>query len=64
MPPITGSPCTNQPPDAPSSGPPPCPVCAGPLIPLRDQYRCTRCFYSFCAGCENPDGYGAGGAED
>jgi hypothetical protein len=65
MPPIVGSPGTNQSPNAPSpSGPPPCPVCAGLLVPLRDQYRCSRCFFSFCVGCENPDEYSAGDTGD
>jgi hypothetical protein len=32
--------------------PPLCPVCAGRLVPLRDRYRCARCFYSLCNGCE------------
>jgi len=35
---------------------PACPVCSGPLIPLRDIYRCARCSHSFCESCE-------GGAE-
>jgi hypothetical protein len=33
-------------------GQPPCPVCGGPLIPLRGQYRCSRCLFSLCVGCE------------
>jgi hypothetical protein len=32
-----------------------CPVCNGPLIPLRGNYRCARCFFSLCVGCEGPD---------
>jgi hypothetical protein len=31
-----------------------CPVCAGPLVPLRESYRCCRCFFTLCAGCEAP----------
>jgi len=31
-----------------------CPVCSGPLVPLRGTYRCTRCCYSLCVGCEAP----------
>lgn len=31
---------------------PSCPVCGGPLIPLRDFYRCSRCCHSFCESCE------------
>jgi hypothetical protein len=29
-----------------------CPVCNGIVIPLRDSYRCVRCRYSFCVGCD------------
>jgi hypothetical protein len=32
--------------------PPVCPLCAGRLVPLRDHYRCARCLYSACPGCE------------
>jgi hypothetical protein len=32
--------------------PPVCPVCDGPVIPLRDYYRCSRCAHSFCETCE------------
>jgi hypothetical protein len=39
-------------PGRPSCGQPPCPVCGGALVPLRGQFRCTRCFFSACAGCE------------
>jgi hypothetical protein len=31
---------------------PRCPVCSGPLVLLRDHYRCARCCYSVCAGCD------------
>ena len=31
---------------------PSCPVCSGPFVELRGQYRCTRCFYTLCVGCE------------
>ncbi len=31
---------------------PPCPVCGGVLVPLRSTWRCLRCHYSLCAGCE------------
>jgi hypothetical protein len=37
---------------APVSGAPACPVCGAPLAPTRDAWRCTRCFYTLCAGCE------------
>jgi hypothetical protein len=33
-------------------GRPPCPVCGGALVPLRGHFRCSRCFFSACAGCE------------
>ena len=36
----------------PSSGAPPCPVCGGALMPLRGVWRCTRCLFTLCAGCE------------
>jgi hypothetical protein len=29
-----------------------CPLCAGVLIPVREGYRCLRCKYVFCVGCE------------
>ncbi len=32
--------------------PPCCPVCNGPLVPLRSAYRCSRCFFILCVGCE------------
>ena len=40
-----------------------CPACNGPLIPLRDAYRCSRCFLTLCVGCDAADGpdQGAGG---
>jgi hypothetical protein len=42
--------------DSPGGAPSPrCPVCSGALIPLRSQYRCTRCYYSLCVGCEGAD---------
>jgi hypothetical protein len=31
---------------------PPCPVCGGVLVPMRDAWRCSRCYFSLCAGCE------------
>ena len=37
--------------DQPSTEPA-CPICNGPLIPLRDYYRCSRCAHSFCESCE------------
>jgi hypothetical protein len=32
-----------------------CPVCRGPLLPLRGFSRCLRCGYALCAGCEPPE---------
>jgi hypothetical protein len=29
-----------------------CPVCTGPLLPLRGELRCGRCAFTFCEGCE------------
>ena len=29
-----------------------CPVCGGVLVPLRGQWRCSRCQFSLCVGCE------------
>jgi hypothetical protein len=29
-----------------------CPVCSGSLVPLHNFYRCSRCSYHICAGCE------------
>ena len=31
---------------------PSCPCCAGVLLVLRGMFRCARCHYSLCAGCE------------
>jgi hypothetical protein len=36
-----------------SSCQPLCPVCSGLLIPQRSTWRCSRCCYTFCEGCEN-----------
>jgi hypothetical protein len=44
--------------------PPRCPVCEGALVPLRGQYRCARCYFSICAGCEGVSGYPPGDAGD
>ena len=32
-----------------------CPVCGGSLVPLHNAYRCSRCCYHLCAGCEQFD---------
>jgi hypothetical protein len=29
-----------------------CPLCSESLVPLHNSYRCSRCSYQFCAGCE------------
>jgi hypothetical protein len=36
---------------APSSAPA-CPVCGAALVPMRSLWRCSRCCFSLCAGCE------------
>ena len=30
----------------------PCPVCGGGLIPLRGTWRCGRCSFVLCVGCD------------
>jgi hypothetical protein len=30
----------------------PCPVCGGGLVPLRSMWRCGRCSFVQCVGCE------------
>jgi hypothetical protein len=34
---------------------PRCPLCSGALIALPSAYRCTRCCYHHCVGCEPSD---------
>ena len=34
------------------SRPPACPVCGGVLTEARNLWRCTRCSYTLCEGCE------------
>jgi hypothetical protein len=41
-----------------------CPVCSGPLVPLRGNYRCGRCFFSLCVGCEAVEAVVPAGVED
>jgi hypothetical protein len=36
----------------PRTGGHPCPACGGVLVPLRSAWRCSRCYFSLCAGCE------------
>ena len=31
-----------------------CPICNGPLILLSRCYRCARCSFAICIGCEAP----------
>jgi hypothetical protein len=31
---------------------PTCPVCTGPLLPQRGAWRCSRCCFTLCDGCE------------
>jgi hypothetical protein len=40
--------CTNS----NSDTAPLCPVCGGVLVPMRTAWRCSRCYFSLCAGCE------------
>jgi hypothetical protein len=42
----------------------PCPMCGGGLVPLRGQWRCSRCYFSLCAGCEPSLGYETNDAGD
>jgi hypothetical protein len=44
--------------------PPRCPLCSGALVPLRGQYRCSRCYFAICAGCEDVPGYPPEGPGD
>lgn len=37
------------------SYPPQCPLCNGSLILLHSTYRCSRCCYHHCVGCEQID---------
>jgi hypothetical protein len=30
----------------------PCPVCGRPVVSLRNELRCIRCAFVFCAGCD------------
>jgi hypothetical protein len=40
----------------------PCPACGGMLVPLRHAWRCSRCYFSLCVGCE-PETLPAGSAD-
>ncbi len=41
--------------ETPNSRPSTCPVCGGPCTPTRDGFRCARCHFSLCVGCEPGD---------
>jgi hypothetical protein len=41
--------------ETPTTRKPCCPVCSGPVVELRGQYRCTRCYFTLCVGCESVD---------
>lgn len=40
-----------------------CPACGGQFVELRGQSRCTRCYFTWCVGCENAQATTACGAE-
>jgi hypothetical protein len=42
---------------------PACPVCSGVLVPLRGLYRCSRCSFSLCVGCEAEESIFSGPSE-
>jgi hypothetical protein len=46
--------CAGQPPVDHQEKPmqPACPVCTGPLLIWGPLWRCTRCCYTICEGCE------------
>jgi hypothetical protein len=37
---------------------PACPVCTGSMVFLRNFYRCSRCGFCVCMGCEDLPGQG------
>jgi hypothetical protein len=43
---------------------PPCPMCGGGLVPLRGQWRCSRCYFALCIGCEPVLGHEGGDTGD
>jgi hypothetical protein len=43
---------------------PQCPMCGGVLVPLRGQWRCSRCYFMLCAGCEPGLGHDGSGSGD
>jgi hypothetical protein len=36
---------------------PRCPVCGGCFLPVRHSWRCCRCLFSLCDGCEGGEEY-------
>jgi len=42
---------------------PPCPTCLGQLVFLRNFYRCVRCGFCICVGCEDLPGAGMASRE-
>jgi hypothetical protein len=36
----------------PGGNHPPCPICGGGLVPLRGTWRCARCSFLLCVGCD------------
>jgi hypothetical protein len=51
-------------PSFPSQGTPPCPACMGRLVFMRNFYRCSRCGFCICIGCDDLPGAGMAGNED
>jgi hypothetical protein len=47
--PIPSKPTANH---TPTCGQQTCPVCMGVLIPVGGAWRCSRCCFAFCEGCE------------
>jgi hypothetical protein len=37
---------------------PRCPVCSGPLVELRSNLRCARCYFTICESCAGDPGDG------
>jgi len=45
--------CSNmETPTPPQPSPCSCPLCGGVLMPLPGAWRCGRCGYALCLGCE------------
>ena len=43
---------------------PHCPMCSGVMVPLGEHYRCSRCFFDLCVGCEGAEVSAPQGADD